>query len=118
MEFNFAISGDQAISAEGEITDYSISSSPGEISTLILTLTIKATTWKLLPSWADNQTMIVVLPHLAEALRVWGSMSFTLKGASPSDMALLEVELGIKGIYKNYDEACAAEMQDKMEQSK
>ena len=116
MEFNFAISGDQAISAEGEITDYSISSSPGEISTLILT--IKATTWKLLPSWADNQTMIVVLPHLAEALRVWGSMSFTLKGASPSDMALLVVELGIKGIYKNYDEACAAEMQDKMEQSK
>lgn len=116
MEFNFAISGDQAISAEGEITDYSISISPGETSTLILT--IKATTWKLLPSWADNQTMIVVLPHLAEALRVWGSMSFTLKGASPSDMALLEVELGIKGIYKNYDEACAAEMQDKMEQSK
>ena len=115
MEFDFGFSNSQAITGMGEITDYSLHSVIREVSTIDLTL--RVTSWEVKSYGEITQTWMVQLPGCSEILRVGGTRSITVN-SEVSLISTISVTLLVKGIYKSYDEACAAEMQDKMERSK
>ena len=118
MEITLVISEQQAVTIKGELRELRMNKAAKDLP--LLTLTFYAEDVKVVDASKANTTTIFEFPPpLKGAVRLWGTQKMEYGwDLSLSSGSMFTFSLAVKDWYPAYDEACAAEMQDKMERSK
>lgn len=113
MNFRFNITSKQLAVGEGEIVSYSLLSEKETVSTL--SITIEADEIKIV-DFDQDETKVIELPRAGVFARIFGVNKYTM--LSDLNGITLDIEMYVVGLYPTYEEACAAEMKNKMENAR